>query len=81
MYMIRFIDPSVSIIVFIIAITNITQEGGGESALDEDMMEELSAHASVSSATRALRMRYGMYSPLMGVLGDFILAMLLHVSC
>lgn len=50
-------------------------------ALDENILEELTgAHASVSSATRLLRLRYeGIYTPLMGVLGDFILAMLLHV--
>jgi TBC1 domain family member 5 len=43
-------------------------------------IEELrSAQSSVSSASRALHARYGSYSPLMGVLGDFMLAMLLHV--
>ncbi len=46
-----------------------------------DILSELpSAQASMSSATKALRERYGDYSKLMGVLGDFMLAMLLHVS-
>lgn len=52
-----------------------------EDSDDLLMMSELkSAQASVTSASKALKARYGNYSILMGVLGDFMLAMILHVS-
>jgi len=53
---------------------------GGSIKIASAALEELSsAQASVSSASIVLRERYGSYSPLMGVLGDLMLAMLLHI--
>lgn len=43
------------------------------------LVELPSAQCSVSAAALLLKERYGNYSLLMGVLGDFMLAMLLHI--
>lgn len=56
---------------------NMDTNAGQSSVVFEELN---SAQSSVSSAVRVLRERYGSYSPLMGVLGDFMIAMLLHVS-